>query len=167
MIFPSPSCIFPHSSLLSNVLEVSGKNLREGYYGKSIFHLPFTYFFSCFLGFLSFSFFFLLGGDVLYTFCIPPGFILLKIWQSNIISCKNDWLLSRDVVLVRELHLHQGCVRHQGLQDDRVDGSHRDGHIQGEQKLRTTYSSGCESTYFGLLLGNVRLLFRFFLEVPG
>ena len=36
-----------------------------------------------------------------------------------------------DVLLVGELLLHQGRVRHQGHQDDRVDGPHRDGHRQG------------------------------------
>merc|ERR1712142_31719 len=37
----------------------------------------------------------------------------------------------RDVFLVRELFLYKGCVRHEGLQDGRVDGPRRDGHHQG------------------------------------
>ncbi len=43
-------------------------------------------------------------------------------------SLIEDW---EDVFLVRELLLHQGRVRHQGHQDDRVDGPHRDGHRKG------------------------------------
>ena len=41
----------------------------------------------------------------------------------------------QDVFLERELLIHQGCIRHEGQQDDRVDGPCRDGHSEGNHKF--------------------------------
>merc|ERR1712233_159348 len=45
--------------------------------------------------------------------------------QHRVASCQ-------DVFLERELLVHQGCIRHEGQQDDRVDGPCRDGHTEGD-----------------------------------
>ena len=56
----------------------------------------------------------------------------------NFMSSSLWWSSSssfQDVFLERELLVHQGCIRHEGQQDDRVDGPRRDGHTEGDHKF--------------------------------
>ena len=55
----------------------------------------------------------------------------------NFMSSSLWWSSSssfQDVFLERELLVHQGCIRHEGQQDDRVDGPCGDGHTEGDHK---------------------------------
>ena len=66
-----------------------------------------------------------------------------NIWQITLDSGNllqvNFWMIlilvplssCKHVFLERELLVHQGCVRHPGQQDDRVDGPRWDGHSEG------------------------------------
>ena len=60
--------------------------------------------------------------DIFIQFYIDLVFILYILHFS----------IFQHVFLERELLVHQGCVRHQSQQDDRVDGPRRDGHTEGD-----------------------------------
>ena len=70
-----------------------------------------------------------------------------NIWQITLDSGNllqvNFWMIlilvplssCKHVFLERELLVHQGCVRHPGQQDDRVDGPRWDGHSEGDKEM--------------------------------